>query len=175
MKSLRIKTKMRFQSTLPYGSDLVKMRFKPRDCLFQSTLPYGSDAFCLADQWPAKVISIHAPLRERRSLAFSRLTLAYFNPRSLTGATHNPPLCCYLLPLFQSTLPYGSDLIGSFGTNGLEIFQSTLPYGSDTVIFTGTKHINNFNPRSLTGATGRTQLRLNQQSNFNPRSLTGAT
>ena len=54
---------------------------------FQSTLPYGSDK-----RWDylfgSKAISIHAPLRERLGFGLLlRNTLTHFNPRSLTGAT----------------------------------------------------------------------------------------
>ena len=58
---------------------------------FQSTLPHGSEQPSLADQTFAE-ISIHAPLRER--------------------------------------LPYGSELL-HLSQPGMLLFQSTLPYGSD--------------------------------------------
>ena len=55
--------------------------------IFQSTLPYGSDLEAekaLAEQ----VISIHAPLRERRAAEWIEYMGWFdFNPRSLTGAT----------------------------------------------------------------------------------------
>ena len=54
---------------------------------FQSTLPYGSD-----DEMEIikekRVISIHAPLRERRlKSGAGGISKKDFNPRSLTGAT----------------------------------------------------------------------------------------
>ena len=81
----------------------------------------------------AEIVSIHAPSRERhiicregrssvnsfnpRSLAgathscyFSWYNIYSFNPRSLAGATPCPPgMEVFLLWLFQSTLPRGSD------------------------------------------------------------------
>ena len=64
--------------------------------------------------WPQRFrqrweISIHAPLRERRDCSKN----------------------CLLPRRFQSTLPYGSDLIEIAPAGGVERFQSTLPYGSD--------------------------------------------
>ena len=120
----------------------------------------------------------------------------YFNPRSLTGATHVNEINNLLNERFQSTLPYGSDQFErDFDNLGLY-----------------------FNPRSLTGATSiglsliafliisihaplRERLKINGKvfngtkfqstlpygsdslmhtsnsplTNFNPRSLTGAT
>ena len=99
----------RFQSTLPYGSDQLKLavsirngNFNPRSLtgativivsqsnktvIFQSTLPYGSDG------QGDRVIILHkyfnprsltgATSRVRKSTTNDR----YFNPRSLTGAT----------------------------------------------------------------------------------------
>ena len=77
------------------------------------------------------LISIHAPSRERLLAYLERMVQRYFNPRSLAGATtaclsariglfdFNPRslagatlvrmACIVLAPLFQSTLPRGSD------------------------------------------------------------------
>ena len=54
----------RFQSTLPHGSDIDFYIFGCILGVFQSTLPHGSDSnmAVLAD---SRVISIHAPSRER--------------------------------------------------------------------------------------------------------------
>ena len=96
-----------FQSTLPHGSDYrvcfckkMHLNFNPRSltgatalstsklrvCTFQSTFPHGSDA---ASEMSAdgKIISIHAPSRERHM------------DNSLTSN----------VIAFQSTLPHGSD------------------------------------------------------------------
>ena len=99
---------VRFQSTLPRGSDGVltsniglESDFNPRS-LAGATLSVMSII-------ELGIISIHAPLRER-------------------------PVVLYLLSvpsLFQSTLPCGSDLIGSTYFLRRFIFQSTLPHGSD--------------------------------------------
>ena len=96
-----------------------------------------------------------------------------FNPRSLTGATPHGPI--YRRPgIFQSTLPYGSDLLLPVllhryeisihaplrerlyyitPTNRQSLFQSTLLYGSDASTAINSAVPSNFNPRSLTGAT----------------------
>ena len=55
-----------FQSTLPYGSDYTfRLNHNTTDT-FQSTLPYGSDFGKCTVRVTCEVISIHAPLRERR-------------------------------------------------------------------------------------------------------------
>ena len=80
--------------------------------------------------------------------------------------------------------------------HGISIFQSTLPYGSDVTSLLQVQDYCYFNPRSLTGATiktlmlmvilifqstlpygsdGQWSLPYDACSNFNPRSLTGAT
>ena len=75
-------------------------------------------------------ISIHAPSRERHAGIFTGLLFENFNPRSLAGATKIPLYCC-LLPLFQSTLPRGSDTCFVVKLTKIHQFQSTLPRGSD--------------------------------------------
>ena len=99
-----------FQSTLPYGSDTItRWKFLLLK-LFQSTLPDGSDGarkvlnfnasnfnprsltgatFLLVSCFGLlSIISIHAPLRERRITGAQRAPYVVdFNPRSLTGAT----------------------------------------------------------------------------------------
>ena len=102
-------------------------------------------------------ISIHAPLRERRArLCIIGARQMNFNPRSLTGATADDAEGMFE-ELFQSTLPYGSDvksyeekitpmdfnprsLTGatflSMTENIGRLFQSTLPYGSDFTAYT---------------------------------------
>ena len=184
----------RFQSTLPYGSDrrfhcyLAAIDyFNPRSLtgatanvfttsggdLFQSTLPYGSDGTTFASGLE-EVISIHAPLRERRIAALStvrplpfqstlpygsdiisrqsRSTINNFNPRSLTGATTTHPAfqCRYTISIHapsRERLPLDGALFK------LQAFQSTLPHGSDTSSAHRSCDYVYFNPRSLTGAT----------------------
>ena len=101
------------------------------------------------------------------------------------------------MPVFQSTLPYGSDEEAINIIEKADVFQSTLPYGSDMYCAAFLGRSQHFNPRSLTGATNAIQaynayftisihapLRERRNSNtfgyrtlanFNPRSLTGAT
>ena len=98
-----------FQSTLPCGSDLLRKMVLLATLTFQSTLPCGSDLYGKCHYVGGKIISIHAPLRERlchnrnapRSKLFQstlpcgsdcrrfleRSDSEYFNPRSLAGAT----------------------------------------------------------------------------------------
>ena len=121
---------LKFQSTLPHGSDLprglcfdVFGHFNPRSLT-------GATEYVNGYGYTFK-ISIHAPSRERLS-CFWRLS-------------------CKIQ--FQSTLPHGSDPAPRSGLPKIYIFQSTLPHGSDN----GTLFLRycrkNFNPRSLTGAT----------------------
>ena len=146
-------------------------------------------------QRPGEFISIHAPSRERPfTLAYKtlpdvfqstlprgsdrlrwriKLCLAYFNPRSLAGATKMTTTEKVQL-LFQSSLPRGSDirrqkiywrqaisilapsrerLSSMFTAANMGKFQSSLPRGSDLLgLYTGDTLLN-FNPRSLAGAT----------------------
>ncbi len=102
----------------------------------------------------------------------------------------------FIVILFQSTLPYGSDKTCTCWRFNSRIsihaplrerlmlkalwvliitFQSTLPYGSDRVCRFAFQRPRYFNPRSLTGATLGYTLQHNGQIDFNPRSLTGAT
>ena len=56
-------------------------------------------------------ISIHAPLRERPGMVwFIQAKQGHFNPRSLAGATIGGSDIACIMGLFQSTLPYGSDI-----------------------------------------------------------------
>ena len=103
-----------FQSTLPRGSDFVKVAKSCLMLLFQSTLPRGSDWDTPEKPKNDIQISIHAPSRERQSgklhakrgqpisihapsrerlpnLSLSQRINSYFNPRSLAGATHVMP------------------------------------------------------------------------------------
>ena len=141
--------------------------------VFQSTLPCGSDIKHFLSLF-ATLISIHAPLRERRvtglifiillcisihaplreRLHINKIILhsKHFNPRSLAGATASALSANYNLG-FQSTLPCGSD-------------HEVLMIVMDNI---------DFNPRSLAGATAANAHPEKQRQNFNPRSLAGAT
>ena len=81
-------THRQFQSTLPYGSDFAQSALLSYHAKFQSTLPYGSD-ICKSFNIFTSLISIHAPLRERRIFACNISLQSDFNPRSLTGATYS--------------------------------------------------------------------------------------
>ena len=126
---------IKFQSTLPHGSDLMQQVNSGLCWQFQSTLPHGSDLLSKT---------------ERRMLACD------FNPRSLTGATlfttfynfyrpisiHAPSrerlfiisLAINFDILFQSTLPHGSDQHRYQWSMDDMQFQSTLPHGSDCIL-----------------------------------------
>ena len=119
-----------FQSTLPHGSDNVTITvsggtgdFNPRSLTGAtgSVTSIGSFVYisihapsrerrhgmCCLDCYER--ISIHAPSRERRFGTSGRLARAYFNPRSLTGATQQNNNVSRKAGVFQSTLPHGSD------------------------------------------------------------------
>ena len=150
--------RLRFQSTLPYGSDASpSCTALCSDQAFQSTLPHGGDHVLdflydgqgsisihapsrerprtLQNQRSYSSISIHAPLRERQKRHYELARRVNFNPRSLTGATVHAGSTPMITGAFQSTLPYGSDTWGRI-----------IPIGNT-----------DFNPRSLTGATVETQ------------------
>ena len=89
-----------FQSTLPCGSDDGGSTPLAYFSEFQSTLPYGSDLGQTIITKVRALISIHAPLRERRQCFTHFLGIfnfnprsndapmrPHFNPRSLAGAT----------------------------------------------------------------------------------------
>ena len=104
---------MLFQSTLPRGSDKLKLPCTMLPIVFQSTLPCGSDAFCFDTLACKAEISIHAPLRER-------LSAANVGKKFKIISIHAPlrerpgnicPHITYRIK-FQSTLPCGSDQSG---------------------------------------------------------------
>ena len=100
-----------FQSTLPHGSDTGYNLFRSPTIEFQSTLPHGSDMLRRCEAIVPAGISIHAPSRERQILFYqSQIIIIDFNPRSLTGATTRPMIGLYVVFIFQSTLPHGSDM-----------------------------------------------------------------
>ena len=141
--------------------------------LFQSTLPRGSD---LAPIYCNKIryfISIHAPSRERPQRGPASAWLPHFNPRSLAGATDSCFIFSLLLRIsihapsrerqldadwykptgvFQSTLPRGSDRVGSsiplHGQISIHAPSRERPFVDRHFLASL-----NFNPRSLTGAT----------------------
>ena len=102
---------MRFQSTLPRGSDTVIVLTVRQGKRFQSTLPRGSDTYDKLYDAINHDVSIHAPSRERHMLS-----------KILTIPSYR----------FQSTLPRGSDTFSIANIRRGCGFQSTLPRGSDT-------------------------------------------
>ena len=172
-----LKGRKKFQSTLPYGSDVcpligrevgqtisihapLRERLPPKPCSYRS-----------------KGISIHAPLRERRLSPHGSSCDRDFNPRSLTGATpwnsmitkipanFNPRSLTGATILLVQTIPYRINfnprsLTGATNRTVTKMrtqtsFQSTLPYGSDIINDFVQSNEPYFNPRSLTGATAR--------------------
>ena len=119
----------KFQSTPPCGGDTTSCPGPTKKSLFQSTPPCGGDADHSRTR-DRGVISIHAPMRGRRSRWQVNLTLANFNPRPHAGATTGVDLLLCPRP-FQSTPPCGGDLVKCPVVGGLE----------------------NFNPRPHAGAT----------------------
>ena len=171
--SYLIKLPSAFQSTLPRGSDTALCERRKEKIIFQSTLPRGSDSLlsgrccCAANFNPRslagatfadatatciRLISIHAPSRERRRGYPSFFQGAHFNPRSLAGATlllcdvgrnviisiHAPsrerPVRTSSQPCWSNFNPRslaGATVIRNQLTTDNQGFQSTLPRGSD--------------------------------------------
>ena len=96
---------------------------------FQSTLPHGSD-LAAAPIATHKAISIHAPSRERRISAFLMTAYHDFNPRSLTGATRSNPVWYSIYKHFNPRSLTGATLVMILWIKAF-LFQSTLPHGSD--------------------------------------------
>ena len=119
---------------------------------FQSTLPYGSDVKVHSID-ALLLISIHAPLRERRSSMPEDQKQALISIHAPLRERHDFLRCINYPLIFQSTLPYGSDVAllcceclqvisihaplrerrcqHNAGHETGQRFQSTLPYGSD--------------------------------------------
>ena len=100
--------------------------------------------------------------------------VCYFNPRSLTGATH----FAVDMPNFDAIsihAPSRERLVKTTAKALATRFQSTLPHGSDVPVILMIFTTADFNPRSLTGATQDGCRTHPGHSDFNPRSLTGAT
>ena len=121
--------------------------------LFQSTPPCGGDQRDAVN--PAGVlISIHAPLRGRRSASHLPIPLPDFNPRPLAGATRLRVLRC-LSDCYFNPRPLAGATRG-VATYGLSyLFQSTPPCGGDWVYIFYNPNPCDFNPRPLAGATRR--------------------
>ena len=86
----------------------------------------------LCDTACRKLISIHAPLRERPKHRFNCLDRwQHFNPRSLTGATVTSMLHTRTIEHFNPRSLTGATQVRSSSAPAPKAFQSTLPYGSD--------------------------------------------
>ena len=120
---------------------------------FQSTPPCGGD-ISIFPRHIEQVISIHAPLRGRRS---HKCRYGYiwfhFNPRPLAGAT---PGCSGCIPGTRHFNPRplaGATLEEAAITPSNLLFQSTPPCGGDFMPVAMVTRSDYFNPRPLAGAT----------------------
>ena len=120
---------------------------------FQSTLPHGSDGVTNPDARLQRPISIHAPSRERQSYWW----YFYLSIISIHAPSRERPITLlilrFIISVFQSTLPHGSDALPNLLLSRALKFQSTLPHGSDPQKGPAVDLPLDFNPRSLTGAT----------------------
>ena len=98
----------KFQSTLPYGSDIRNFDTSKVTDIFQSTLPYGSDSI-IQNANNRITISIHAPLRERRQQTIDPNNVVVISIHAPLRERPLYILISMMLWIFQSTLPYGSD------------------------------------------------------------------
>ena len=107
----------------------------------------------LTNQGPKPIaISIHAPMRGRRTAPRKRRDESYFNPRPHAGATIQIP-----------------------GVSRQQLFQSTPPCGGDVINGAQNGQITHFNPRPHAGATFPSWAARSLISDFNPRPHAGAT
>ena len=143
---------LRFQSTLPRGSDdmpyvsasyflAISIHAPSRERRFRHAAAAATQDISIhAPSRERRVtglifimlecISIHAPSRERPQEEKSYSRFLDFNPRSLAGATFRTRQMKVGV-LFQSTLPRGSDIAFAKISIKQTTFQSTLPRGSD--------------------------------------------
>ena len=120
---------------------------------FQSTLPRGSDGLLLQSPDSCTVISIHAPSRERLGGQHSKAYRSMISIHAPSRERHHTGYTIHRHRTFQSTLPRGSDFTHLSYTRRDGTFQSTLPRGSDKILAFLTMVCPDFNPRSLAGAT----------------------
>ena len=156
------------------GATQRSIQVKKRQ-LFQSTLPCGSDPEASAVAAAKLDISIHAPLRERLYCRMLSNTPLKFQSTLPCGSDSGPKTVELWPPSFQSTLPCGSDPQYGYGVQVNFLFQSTLPCGSDRKSQKWRAIHHDFNPRSLAGATLTLWPEDCEDMHFNPRSLAGAT
>ncbi len=115
----------------------LRFKLKAGVTIFQSTLPCGSDRCKLHLCTVPPKISIHAPLRERLECGVLQVPTSYFNPRSLAGATIISRMQASTYRNFNPRSLAGATPIGSVISLS-PVFQSTLPCGSDRVRTTTT-------------------------------------
>ena len=121
---------------------------------FQSTLPRGSDIKFFSECARQSIISIHVPLRERPKGGYNVAKyFVHFNPHSLAGATQASTTSGGGCLIFQSTLPYGSDV--NHAEEPIETLRISIhaPSRERQRRLAAIRRIRHFNPRSLTGAT----------------------
>ena len=119
---------------------------------FQSTLPRGSDVVSCCGFGYLR-ISIHAPSRERLTRSLTAAGFQRFQSTLPRGSDLGKLQVPKVSRLFQSTLPRGSDMLARCPCGHQIKFQSTLPRGSDGVQYKRRSNNMDFNPRSLAGAT----------------------
>ena len=129
-----VANKLRFQSTLPCGSDnppVVQICIQTAD--FNPRSLAGATEQVKADTIAHLQISIHAPSRERRYslILVSRRYLIFQSTLPRGSDERRYPADVYDNSAFQSTLPRGSDEPFMASNIFATIFQSTLPRGSD--------------------------------------------
>ena len=113
------------------GATLWAVRDAWADVEFQSTHPCGCDLQTALFSWAEIGISIHAPLRVRHGVKNMRRT-------RIVISIHAPLRVRRLILIIA---PY------------IAAFQSTHPYGCDMINSPSISKLLNFNPRTLTGAT----------------------
>ena len=144
---------MKFQSTLPRGSDpalnlmlstffQISIHAPSRERL---SVDIDGDAFVN--------ISIHAPSRERPCSNTDSCPLPTISIHAPSRERHHSGRFVWPSGPFQSTLPRGSDGLPIVTTKPTLKFQSTLPRGSDLALPSRLYLPVHFNPRSLAGAT----------------------
>ena len=130
MKGTTGVAKRQFQSTLPYGSDILCFGWFPADVHFNPRSLTGATVHELL-HLIIPIISIHAPLRERP------LYCVILN--SVKNISIHAPLRERLLPLIFFTVKKKISIHAPLRERPLNsnylcyefLFQSTLPYGSD--------------------------------------------
>jgi len=80
----------KFQSTLPRGSDLTGLKATHQAGRFQSTLPRGSDVSSEDSKRTNKEFQSTLPRGSDAFATSSKYSQSYFNPRSQGGATQLP-------------------------------------------------------------------------------------